>query len=222
MTNQAPKAFTIVAAIDYSQQSALVLGEAIARARQHECSHVHAVHVISLLPAPGPALGAVYVPPTVESLMEDGVSKLRSYVEKSLEGVSGNGKLSAMGLTAHVRLPHAAESIAQLAADLEADLVVVGTHGRRGIERLLLGSVAEAVVRLSPCPVLIVRPVGESSPDVPRIEPPCSQCIQARRATHGAELWCAQHREHHDRRHTYHFGAIHSGQQSGLLFPMHS
>jgi len=41
------------------------------------------------------------------------------------------------------------------------DLVVVGTHGRRGLPRALLGSVAEKIVRLSPCPVLTVRAKGE-------------------------------------------------------------
>jgi nucleotide-binding universal stress UspA family protein len=59
-----------------------------------------------------------------------------------------------------VRFGDAGDAIAQLASDIEADLVVVGTHGHRGLERLLLGSVAENVVRLAPCPVLVVRPVG--------------------------------------------------------------
>ena len=48
--------------------------------------------------------------------------------------------------------------IAQLATDLEADLVIVGTHGRRALSRLVLGSVAEVAVRLAPCPVLVMRP----------------------------------------------------------------
>jgi len=93
--------------------------------------------------------------------------------------------------------------VAQLASDLEAELVVVGTHGRRGLRRLLLGSVAEGVVRLSPCPVLVVRP-RELAPEVPKIEPPCPRCLEARRASGGAELWCEQHREKHGQRHTYH------------------
>jgi len=49
---------------------------------------------------------------------------------------------------AHFRRGSPAENIAQLAADLDADLVVVGSHGRRGIERLFLGSVAERTLRL--------------------------------------------------------------------------
>jgi len=40
--------------------------------------------------------------------------------------------------------------------------------------------------------------------DVPKIEPPCPRCVEARRASKGTELWCAQHNERHGRRHTYH------------------
>ena len=50
-----------------------------------------------------------------------------------------------------------AKQIAQYAADHAVGLIVMGTHGRRGIAHLLLGSVAEHVVRIAPCPVLTVR-----------------------------------------------------------------
>jgi hypothetical protein len=105
----------------------------------------------------------------------------------------------------HIRFDAIAGEIAQLAADLEADLVVVGTHGRRGLPRLLLGSTAETTARLAPCPVLVVRPKAVPEP-LPVIEPPCPQCVDTRFATHGAELWCEQHRERHGQRHTYHQG----------------
>lgn len=49
------------------------------------------------------------------------------------------------------------EEILAAAAEYRADLIVIGTHGRRGLSRALLGSVAEKVVRLSPVPVLTVR-----------------------------------------------------------------
>jgi nucleotide-binding universal stress UspA family protein len=51
----------------------------------------------------------------------------------------------------------AAKQIAKYAADHTIDLIVMGTHGRRGVAHLLLGSVAEHVVRIAPCPVLTVR-----------------------------------------------------------------
>ena len=52
----------------------------------------------------------------------------------------------------------AASCIAETAAELSADLVVIGTHGRTGVAHMLLGSVAEAVLRLTDCSVLTVRP----------------------------------------------------------------
>ncbi len=54
-------------------------------------------------------------------------------------------------------LGNPAEMIVQLAEEEKADLVVLGTHGRSGLSRLLMGSVAEAVVREAPCPVLTVK-----------------------------------------------------------------
>lgn len=56
-----------------------------------------------------------------------------------------------------VRVGDAGEEIVEAAADLNADLVVIGTHGRGGLKHLLLGSVAEHVVRKAPCPVLTIR-----------------------------------------------------------------
>ncbi len=50
-----------------------------------------------------------------------------------------------------------ASAVAQLAAEENADMIVMGTHGRTGLTRLLMGSVAEAVVRRAPCPVLTYK-----------------------------------------------------------------
>ena len=52
-------------------------------------------------------------------------------------------------------------SIAEYAAERGIDLIVIGTHGRTGVAHLLLGSVAERLVRTAPCPVLTVRSPGE-------------------------------------------------------------
>ena len=47
--------------------------------------------------------------------------------------------------------------IVDLAASQQVDLIVMGTHGRTGLQHILLGSVAERVVRLAPCPVMVTR-----------------------------------------------------------------
>jgi nucleotide-binding universal stress UspA family protein len=55
---------------------------------------------------------------------------------------------------------HPADVILELARNAKVDLIVMGTHGRRAMERLLIGSVAERVVRAAPCPVVTVRSVA--------------------------------------------------------------
>jgi hypothetical protein len=141
----------------------------------------------------------------------DAAEQLRRYAEARLSrfeaehGVSATAR--ALRVVTHVRTDAPAEEIAQLSADLDADLVVVGTHGRRGVSRMLMGSVAEGVVRLSPCTVLVVRP---KQTDAPHITPPCADCAETRRASGGAELWCTAHRQHHGQRQR------HAGQEKPL------
>jgi len=61
-----------------------------------------------------------------------------------------------------VKVGPAAEKIIEAAQEKDADLIVMATHGRTGLSHALMGSVAEKVVRKSPCPVLTIRPKGES------------------------------------------------------------
>jgi nucleotide-binding universal stress UspA family protein len=65
--------------------------------------------------------------------------------------------LTRLNPSSEVRVGTAGEEILAAAKDWNADLVVIGTHGRTGLTHLLLGSVAEEVVRHAPCPVLTVR-----------------------------------------------------------------
>ena len=58
----------------------------------------------------------------------------------------------------HVRIGKPADEILGLAVDVAAELIIVGSHGFRGVDRLLFGSVSEAVVRGARCPVLVARP----------------------------------------------------------------
>ncbi len=56
------------------------------------------------------------------------------------------------------------DTIVEIARAKKADLIIMGTHGRTGVQHVLLGSVAERVVRLAPCPVLVVRRPTNDSP----------------------------------------------------------
>jgi nucleotide-binding universal stress UspA family protein len=194
----------IVVGVDFSESSELAVQQAFLTAAQHAPSEVHLVNVVQTYGAQVSYEMPVDASALTVLTMTEARERLRRYADQAL------GRFTAQNpdrrferVIVHLRFDAIAEEISQLAADLEADLVVVGTHGRRGLSRLLLGSSAEATVRLSPCPVLVVRP--KKLPEaMPRIEPPCPRCLDARRESAGAELWCEQHRERHGQRHTYH------------------
>ena len=80
--------------------------------------------------------------------------------EAYLQGVTG--RAATQNVRAEARVPYdtAAEGILMEVDDSDADLVVMCTHGRSGLGRLIYGSVAEEVIRRSPVPVLLVRPTG--------------------------------------------------------------
>ena len=81
----------------------------------------------------------------------------RKWAEAALEArtadLQGHGIKGSWRATAGVPF----EEIVNIAAEERADMIVIGTHGRTGLNRVLLGSVAERVIRLAPCPVLTVR-----------------------------------------------------------------
>ena len=81
----------------------------------------------------------------------------RKWAEKTLEewATAARGKGLHARVVLRTGVPY--REIVALVTDERADLVVIGTHGRGGIDRALLGSVADRVVRLGPCPVLTVR-----------------------------------------------------------------
>jgi nucleotide-binding universal stress UspA family protein len=196
--------FTIVVAVDYSDTCALALERAFAMAAEKGTAEVHAINVLPAYPS-AMTQSVVTAFGDAEPFFNLAAEQLKSYVAEKATAFSSlhpELDLTSTRIVAHQRLIAPAEQVAQLAADLEADLVIVGTHGRRGVSRLILGSVAEGIVRLSPCPVLVMRP--KALPTVaPAIEPPCPRCVEARKASGGEEMWCAQHRERHGQRHTY-------------------
>ena len=67
-------------------------------------------------------------------------------------------KLERLNPRTEVRIGSPAQEVIAAAADLDADILCIGTHGRGGIARVILGSVADMILRHAPCPVLSVRP----------------------------------------------------------------
>lgn len=198
------KPYVIVVGVDYSELGELAFSRAIELAAAEPRAEVHVVNTVSFIP---PALWIGYVPQPGPSgvPIDQARADLDRYLAKQvllLRKERGEQELQLPRIVAHVRVGPPAEEIAQLCSDLDAELAVVGTHGRRGASRILLGSVAEGVVRLAPCPVFVVRP--KRIVTVATIEPPCPECVKTRQATQGERMWCDQHSERHGQRHTYH------------------
>jgi len=198
------KPYVIVVAVDYSGTGHMAFDRALELAAERPSAEVHVINVLPIYQAGfGEDTGAVLG--NIPSIKES-AEQLRTYVDARFAAFKTShpsASASAINIRAHQRLEVPSEEIAQLAADVEADLVVVGTHGRRGLTHLIMGSVAEATVRLAPCPVLVVRPKS-LPPSAPAIQPPCPVCVETRRASAGKQYWCEQHSQHHGQRHTYH------------------
>ena len=137
----------ILCPIDFSDHSRRALDHAIVIARKYK-STVSVLHVYSAALVAAYAPGTPDVPPVVwTSADRDGLlADLARFIET--ESVPG------IPVTPVIREGIAAVEIVKQAA--EADLLVIGTHGRSGFERLFLGSVTEKVLRKSACPVLTV------------------------------------------------------------------
>ena len=79
------------------------------------------------------------------------------HYRKDLEKLAKQFELPGSKPERHVRTGRAYREICEVASKVDADLIVIATHGRTGLRRLVLGSTAERVVRHAPCPVLVVR-----------------------------------------------------------------
>ncbi len=83
---------------------------------------------------------------------------LNALTDSGKQGLANLIAAEKLSARAEVRIGSPAGEIVAAATDLHADLVCIATHGRNGLARVILGSVAEQVVRHAPCPVLTVRP----------------------------------------------------------------
>jgi nucleotide-binding universal stress UspA family protein len=121
------------------------------------------LHLLHVFEDPYPAGGAftaeLYVPVAPDlrdQLFEEAQARLRDRVAALAE--------DQVEATAEIYSGPTAKAIADYATTEDIDLIVIGTHGRGGMAHLLLGSVAERVVRTAPCPVLTIRPGAVAVP----------------------------------------------------------
>jgi len=144
----------ILVAVDGSPASSKGLREAI-RLAQAEGARLFIVHVVDEYPAFAVMDGMMAGAPgadLVPALREGGKKVLAKAV-----AAAHKQKVNAKGILREMLAGPAALPIVREARKVGADLIVLGTHGRRGVSRLLVGSDAEQIVRVAPVPVLLVR-----------------------------------------------------------------
>jgi universal stress protein A len=98
--------------------------------------------------------GAVHI--TIEPL-DESVAKWKKRAEDKLKATYHDKEGSELTGEIHIREGKPHEEILKLADELEVDMIVIGSHGRQGLERTIFGSVAEKVTRMSKVPTLVIK-----------------------------------------------------------------
>ena len=139
----------ILLPIDFSGASIKILQYAIFLAEKYNAK-IFIVSVVeypyTLSGLPSSKLGSEYE----EQMIRIAEKKMASFIEE-------NRDLMPVFLESSILSGHPAEKIISYAEMESFDLIIIGTHGHKGLEKMLLGSVAEKVIKLAPCPVLTIN-----------------------------------------------------------------
>jgi nucleotide-binding universal stress UspA family protein len=193
-TQKTPQPYKILLAVAFDPTAEPVLVEGMSLAARHPGAELHVVHVAG---GPAPFAGTRSLLPTADG-PEEPEAMLRRRVELAWQ------KSSELRVIAHIRSGEPAQMILQAAIDIGADIVVVGSHRRAGLKKLVLGSVAEQVLHAAHCPVLVVIARDYSGTVAsPSVAPPCPECLAARQATANASFWCERHSKSYLQPHIY-------------------
>jgi nucleotide-binding universal stress UspA family protein len=153
----------IVVPVDFSEPSRRAVRYAAGLAKQLGAS----VHIVRVLQEPTAISNAMeFYAGELARAREDIYGQSRSELQQL---VAAPG-MDSLRFTTEVRFGDTAERIAQAVIDYGADLVVMATHGRSGIPHLLLGSIAEQLIRTARCPVLAIRDCGQVHAYRPSVE----------------------------------------------------
>ena len=143
---------------DFSKCAEQALAHAVFLAEKYG-AEIHVLHVITIF-EDQPSVVSNEIAETKEM-----VRKLEDIAEKQLNKIVDSHSADDIKITTEVkRSLSAAPAILEYASENKIDLIVMGTHGRRGLGHLLLGSAAEEVIRLAPCPVFTIRELKEPKP----------------------------------------------------------
>lgn len=157
MTTTAQPRQTLVLGFDFSEESLRALRNTLWRT-QNDDSEIHLVHSLGY---------SDYIQVEGDTLIERQNNALEIVPKAIAERLRETGMMTPEGerqrVFVHVRVEAPVEALIGAAAEFKANAIVVGTHGRKGVQRILLGSVAEELVRTAPCPVWVEREVDYSN-----------------------------------------------------------
>ena len=145
--------YRIVVGVDFQEPGEHALAEALRIAREHAHDELHLVHVVKLA---GNERSAEAFDKAADA-MGEAAKQLQDSVQKKAAELFPDDDWE-QHMVFHVRVGEPADALLQVAVDYDAHLLVVGTHGRTGMDKLLLGSVAETLMRKARLPLLIARP----------------------------------------------------------------
>ena len=151
----------ILLATDGSGEAELATRTAVDLARMSD-SELHVIHVMDAAPSPALIYPEATDPEGVElpdPILQQDLARRAEQLSRQILDAEAERVRSAGGTVAqtHLAMGDTPREIVHLAEDLEAGLIVMGSRGRGGIRRALMGSVSDSVVRHAHCPVLIVR-----------------------------------------------------------------
>jgi nucleotide-binding universal stress UspA family protein len=146
----------ILVPVDGSPTSNKGLAEAVKLAKSQKATLI-VLHVVDENVVTQSALGGGYF---IEGLLEGLLENGKKVLAKAVADAKKQGVTVKPVLIEDIGMAVSAVIVAQ-AKKLKADLIVIGTHGRRGVSRLLMGSDAEGVVRSASAPVMLVRAPGK-------------------------------------------------------------
>lgn len=160
----------ILVPIDFSSSSENALRQALALARAFD-AEIDTLHVWEPSPYVSPT-SLVWLRGEQRSFWDHMKRELEEELEKTVTRVLDEEETDAVLVNSRVVSGYTSESILSAIADEGYDLVVMGTHGRTGLSHVLLGSVAERIVRVAPCPVMTIKtPKSDESsrePEIPK------------------------------------------------------
>ena len=145
----------IVTPIDFSDNSRLIADSAAFMAGKYGATLYLVFVVQNFEDYSGFFVPQMHVPNLEEELMTGAQDRMSEFVDECRDEFT---KLGVIDVSQNVLMGDVAEQIVDYATEVQADMIIMGTHGYKGLEKIMFGSVADKVVRSALCPVTTINP----------------------------------------------------------------